>query len=460
LLILPRILLFNLTITTLYQCCVGGTKYYIHNLKMNKIFCVGLGKLGLIFSQILASHDNIIYGYDTNKDIRIKIKNNTKDKEPYLNSLIKKNKKKFFFIDSFSKAVSLTNSCFVIVPTPSKKNHEFDNSYIFDALNKIGQYLHNKKNYLINITSTVNPGTCNYLIEYLEKKFNLKHGKEFILTYNPHLIALGSIYHNVINSDVVIAGSDLPSGHNFLKKIYLKIYKKNINKLKFLNLKEAEISKIAINTYVTLKISYTNCLSQIADKEKNIDVSKILNAIGYDKRIGHKYLSLGALYAGPCFPRDNRNFAKYLKKIKVFNQIPITIDKVNNIQIHRYIHAYNKLKRNVKNKITIGICGLSYKINTSLTTESPGEKLLKYFKNKNKVIIHDEQYPLINSKIYFYKNIKKFFNQADVIFICYQNSKFKKIEKFKSKKTKIIIDLWNYINIKNKNILLKTIGVN
>lgn len=428
--------------------------------KKNKIFCIGLGKLGLIFSQILADHNNIVYGYDINNEIKFKIKRNEKDSEPKLNKLIKNNKKKFIFTNNFEQAINDTLATFILVPTPSKKNHEFDNSFIISSLKNIGKHLKNKKNYLINITSTVNPGSCEYFIKFLEKNFKLKHGNEFILTYNPHLIALGSIYNDVLFSDLVICGSNLKEGHKKLKNIYSNIYKKNINKLKFLNLKEAEIAKIAINTYVTLKISYTNCLSQIADREQNVDVSKILNAIGHDKRIGHKYLSLGALYAGPCFPRDNRNFAKYLKKIKVPNYIPITTDKINNIQLNRYIDVYNKIKKNFKSRITIGICGLSYKINTPITIESPGEKLLNYFNNKNKVIVYDEQYPDTNSSINFYRDIKKFFQAADVIFVCYQNDKFKKIEKLTSNKTKIIIDLWNNINIKNKNITLKKIGVN
>ena len=426
----------------------------------NKIFCVGLGKLGLIFSQILADHNNIVYGYDINDKIELKIKKNDKDSEPNLNKLIKRNKKNFIFTNNFEQAINNTQATFILVPTPSKKKHEFDNSFIISSLKNIGKYLKKKKKYLINITSTVNPGSCEYFIKFLEKNFKLNHGKEFILTYNPHLIALGSIYNDVLYSDLVICGSNLIGGHKILENIYSNIYKKNINKLKFLNLKEAEIAKIAINTYVTLKISYTNCLSQIADKEPNINVSKILNTIGYDKRIGHKYLSLGALYAGPCFPRDNRNFAAYLKKIKVPNHIPITTDKINNIQIKRYIGIYNKIKKKFKNKITVGICGLSYKVNTPITIESPGEKLLKYFLNRNRVIVYDEQYADVNYKIDFYKNIKEFFETADVIFICYQNNKFKKIEKLNSNKIKAIIDLWNFINIKNKNIILKKIGIN
>lgn len=428
--------------------------------KKNKIFCIGLGKLGLIFSQILAEHNNIVYGYDINNKIKLKIKRNEKDSEPNLNKLIKNNKKKFIFTNNFEQAINDTQATFILVPTPSKKNHEFDNSFIISSLKNIGKHLKNKKNYLINITSTVNPGSCEYFIKFLEKNFKLAHGKEFILTYNPHLIALGSIYNNVLYSDLVICGSNLKEGHKKLINIYSNIYKKNINKLKFLNLKEAEIAKIAINSYVTLKISYTNCLSQIADKEQNVDVSKILNAIGHDKRIGHKYLSSGALYAGPCFPRDNRNFAKYLRKINVSDHIPRATDKINDIQIDRYIRIFNKLKKNLNGKITIGICGLSYKINTSVTTESPGRKLLKHFKNKYKIIIHDQAVPELSEKIIFYKDIKKFFKDSNFIFICYKNNKFRELERFSTNTNKIIIDLWNYININKKNIILKKIGIN
>ena len=64
-------------------------------IKMDRIFCIGLGKLGLIFSQILANN-NIVYGYDVDKSIHGKIINNEKDNEPFLNTLIKKNRKRFF----------------------------------------------------------------------------------------------------------------------------------------------------------------------------------------------------------------------------------------------------------------------------------------------------------------------------------------------------------------------------
>lgn len=417
------------------------------------VFCVGLGKLGLIFSFILAEKGFKVYGTDINKKVKIKIDKNIKDDEPKLNSLIKRNKKNFTFTEDYKYAINKTNSCFIILPTPSKKNNEFDNSYILNCLNNLGENLKYKKKYLINITSTVNPGSCKNFVNFLEKKFNLKHGKEFIITYNPHLIALGSIYNDVLNSDLVILGSDLKEGHKFLLNFYKKIYKKNLYKLRMLKLKEAEVSKIAINSYITMKISFSNLISSISDKENNLDSSVILNTIGFDKRIGHKYLSLGAMFAGPCFPRDNLNFAKFLKKQNINNELPKVIDKINDLQFDRYIDVYKKNKNFIKNKPKIGICGLSYKDNTPLTTKSPGEHLIKFFKNKNKIFVYDEFIEKISIKnVEQTKTVEDLFIKSDIIFICYRHKRFQKLSRISTKKNKIIIDLWNYIkNLKKRN---------
>ena len=198
---------------------------------MEKIFCVGLGKLGLIFAHILTNNGCKVLGFDNNFEIENDIKKNIKSTEPKLNFLINKNKKKFFFTKKIKEAVDETNCTFIIVPTPSKKNFEFDNKYIINTLDNICSCLKNKKKYLINITSTVNPGSCDYFIKYIENKFNLRHGKQFILTYNPHLIALGSIYKNVLYNDLVIIGSNLSEGHIILKRIYKNIYQKNSHTL-------------------------------------------------------------------------------------------------------------------------------------------------------------------------------------------------------------------------------------
>jgi UDPglucose 6-dehydrogenase len=432
-------------------------------IKNKKVFSIGLGRLGLIFSHIICDKGFEVYGYDKNLNIKKDIYNKKKNLEPKLNNLIQRNKKKFKFCENLEKSINETSMCILALPTPSKKNHEFDNSFIFEVLSTIGKYLIKKKKYIINITSTVNPGSCNLFINFLEKKYSLEHGKQFIITYNPHLIALGQIYNDVINSELVIIGSDIKFGHQYLKEFYSQIYKNNIERLKFLNLKEAEISKISINAYVTLKISFSNTLSQIADKINNIDVSKIIHVVGSDSRIGLKYLGLGGCYSGPCFPRDSINFATYLKKTKIPNFIPIAADQINKLQIQRYIETYNTLSKKISKMITIGICGITYKKNAAVTDFSPGLQILEKLKKKGNILIHDESNILnmmqLNDKFKYETNLKSFFNKCDIIFICYKNEKFKEIQRYSTKNKKIVIDLWNYMKFKNKNIIYKALGV-
>jgi UDPglucose 6-dehydrogenase len=427
------------------------------------IYCVGLGKLGLLFSQILANAGFKVYGYDKNLKIKKDISSNVKNIEPKLNELINKNKKNFTFLENTEKAIKETSAIILVLPTPSKKNHDFDNKYIFETLKKIGKYLKSKKKYVINITSTVNPGSCSLFVKFLEDNFQLVHGKEFIVTYNPHLIALGSIYENVINSELVIIGSDLSYGHIYLKKLYSKIYKKKLKRLKFLNLKEAEISKISINSFITMKISFSNTLSQIADHQKGINVSKIINTVGSDSRIGKKYLGLGGSYSGPCFPRDSLNFSSYLKKVNAKNYIPIAVEKINQFQIQRYLKIFKESLKLFNKKPTIGICGIAYKTNTTITDFSPGIQIIKKLIKNYKIIVYEENNIndtfIIKSKIHYYDNIKTFFNKSDIIFVCYNNNIFKKMQKIKPKDKKVVIDLWNFLNFNENKVVYKALGI-
>ena len=101
---------------------------------------------------------------------------------------------------------------------------------------------------------------------------------------------------------------------------------------------------------------------------------------------------------------------------------------------------------------------MSYKQNTNITTRSPGILLYNYFKKKYKTIAYDEYEPDIKITN-LENNLNNFAKKSDVIFVCYVNKKFKKLEKIKYFKKILIIDLWKFLNFKNKKVTLKTIGV-
>jgi UDPglucose 6-dehydrogenase len=280
----------------------------------------------------------------------------------------------------------------------------------------------------------------------------MKNVTDYRLIYNPYFIALGSIVNDLENPDLLLIGTE-EKNFSFYKNFLKKIYKNKINKIKvnLLNFKEAEISKLAINCYVTMKISFSNSLSQISDKKiGTINTAKILNAIGSDTRIGKKYLGLGPMYSGPCFPRDNLAMLAFFKSIKTSGDLFHSTDKINNLQTDRIIKIINGI--NKFNNKRVGFLGLTYKSGTDLFTDSPAFYIINKlgFKRTNKIVGYDPYFKekvkkeiSKKYKILIHDTLDTFIKNTDVIFLSYRDKKFSKIIKYKNK---VFIDPWNFLN--------------
>ena len=434
-------------------------------MNLKKISVIGLGKLGTPLAYFLASKGFTIYGYDKDKNITNKL---NKGINPHvtenLSDFIKKYKKKVIISNDLSYVLKNTEITFIILPTPSLKSGAFDNNYIIRTLNNIKSLVpNNRKYHLINITSTVMPESNNKIFSKLLNGVNCKFG----LVYNPHFIALGSVVNNMQNPDLLLIGSDEKKSKDVINKIYFKVYKnkKNYSFFRNLTLYEAEVAKIALNCYLTMKISFSNFISNIIQTSKiKSDAEKILEAISNDERIGKKYLSIGSKYSGPCFPRDNVAIKKYCKTIGSSFYLPEASDKENKIQIKRYTTFLKKIisKYKIKSK-KVGVIGLSYKSNTDVVDDSPGIELIKNLNKKFKISYFD---PYVkNIKINNCKqnsNLESLLKTNDIFFLCYPDKKFRITKSMtKSSGKKYIIDLWNFYNSKlGKNYKIFNPGKN
>ena len=432
-----------------------------------KISVIGLGKLGLPFSFFLSSKKYKVLGFDINEKIDEEIKKNKVNIEPKLNEYITKYKNNFKFEKKVKNLIHQTDITFLVLPTPSLKNGSFSNNYIMHFLKIICPYLKskNKKNHLIVITSTVSPGSCEEIyIPYLKKR-GLKNNIDFSLIYNPHFIAQGTTIYNLENPDLLLLGSDSDKAYKIIKKFYKKIYKSKI--FKKTSLREGEISKIAINSFITSKISFANYISELCETSKNTDAEKVLDVVGEDKRINHKYLKVGTKFSGPCFPRDNKALSHYSKKQKIQSIIPDKNDSINKIQTKRLMKILKKVIGKNKNQ-KIGICGLTYKKDTNIVKDSQGYDLLelinKSYLKYNKVNIYDnfleqKQINLTNKKIELIQNKSKFIKKSDIIFIMYHFDKFI-LPNIKTKQKKYVIDCWRCIKKVPKNYIKIDLGKN
>ena len=141
-----------------------------------------------------------------------------------------------------------------------------------------------------------------------------------------------------------------------------------------MSLVNAELTKIAVNTYVTMKISYANALADMCERLPGADVEAVTDALGLDTRIGRKYLRGAIAYGGPCFPRDNKAFAVLARDLGAEPLLAEATDAVNVAQTDR-------LARIVQSRLEagnrVGILGLAYKPDTGVIEESPGVALAR-----------------------------------------------------------------------------------
>jgi nucleotide sugar dehydrogenase len=298
---------------------------------MNNISIIGIGKLGLSFALNLERKGYNVIGVDVNLSYVDQINNKTlKSDEPNVEEYLASSKN-FIATTDISKA--LTNDLiFIVVATPSLEEGGYDHSHIDDvikSLRALGKQP--TKKYLV-ISSTVMPGYCSTL-QYI-KEYNYE------VVYNPEFIAQGTIIKDQCNPDIVLIGSESEEPKNIIEEIYKKLCENNPSICK-MSLMEAEITKIALNCFLTTKIAYANMVGDVASKTKcNPDV--ILDAVGKDSRIGGKYLKYGFGFGGPCFPRDNKAFALFCVSKNIHPYISQATDESNQSHLKNQISEFKK----------------------------------------------------------------------------------------------------------------------
>jgi len=354
---------------------------------MKGISIIGIGKLGLCVAACLAAKGYRVIGVDKDP-ATIKAVNQGRSPiyEPGLAELMQGLPKPILATDDYKYAMENSEITFMVVPTPSEKDGGFSTKYVETASREIAANLKTKAGFhLVVLTSTVLPGVMDTLIKpLLEEISEKKCGVDFGLCYSPEFIALGSVIRDYTNPDVVLIGeSDRRSGE-LLSQIYEVICDNNAPIVRGTNY-NAEVAKIALNSYVTMKISFANTLAEICERIPGGDVDMVSRALGFDSRIGRKYLSGGTSYGGPCFPRDNRAFSSFIKKIGCKARLAETTDRVNKEQISRTVYLIKEKLGNARGK-KVAILGLTYKTNTDVIEESAPVKLAKALVREGAVV--------------------------------------------------------------------------
>lgn len=410
------------------------------------ICVIGLGKLGYPMAEFLSSSGESINCYDINEKHVLSLSKG----ESYLefeNGLEKfsKNGNDLNYFLKLEDSLKNTDICFVTVPTPSDEKGSFKNEFILKVLDQISDYIitdgKRNKPYIININSTVMPYSFKEVFIPFMKQKGLIDSKDFSFIYNPYFVALGEVVKGLENPDIVLIGNNSKQALNHLMSIYTKIYDTEIT-YKTISLEEAEFSKLLINSYLTLKISFSNMVKSLVSKDNNINLNKLLDSIGSDQRIGNKFLKPGGPFSGPCLPRDTIALNYISKKINIDNEISSASIKINLKEINNLKSNLNKIKNRGFNSIIFA--GVGYKALTPTLEESFIFELIEYSNSINLKVFYYDEY--IMEKIKFATRIKKeeINKYANIIFLPYIDKKFNNL-KFNG----YIYDIWHQINTKN-----------
>ena len=222
---------------------------------------IGVGKLGLTLATSLANSGFNIFAFDSNSTyIKCIKEKKIKLLEPGLKKLLYRNYSRinFFSNDDFD-VFNKSNISFLVLPTPSKKNGYYDISYIKKSILQFYKSFQKKRKFHVFVlVSTVNPGDCeNNIIPYIEKLSGKKFGTDFDFIYSPEFIAQGSIINDLSAPIILLLAGKYKKNLDKIKKIYFKLFLNN-PKVFYMNLKEGELVKILINSYMNLKITFCN----------------------------------------------------------------------------------------------------------------------------------------------------------------------------------------------------------
>lgn len=399
------------------------------------ISVIGLGRLGAPFAAALAYKGYHVIGVDVDPNkVRLISQGIAPVYEPGLRELLSSNRGRLSATDDYEIAIRNSDATFIVVPTPSDEDGGFSLRHVLPACEAIGRALRQKSDFhLVVLASTVLPGATEMEIKpTLERYSGKRCGVKFGLCYSPEFVALGSVIRDFLNPDFVLIGESDPHSGEILAALYKKVCENDppIARMNFVN---AELTKIALNSFVTTKITFANMLARICERLPGANVDVVTAALGLDGRIGQKYLKGAIGYGGSCFPRDNAAFAYFARQVGASATLAEATDAMNRQQAPELAKA---VKSFLRGHGRVSILGLAYKPNTDVVEESQGLELARLLINERIPVILYDPVAMGNAKrvlgedelVTFASSLEACVTEASVVVITTPWEEFKHIE--------------------------------
>ncbi len=336
------------------------------------ICVIGTGYVGLVAGTCLAEMGNTVICVDNNKEKLEKLRNGIVPIfEPGLEEMIKSNtsENRLYFSDDLKASVEKSTICFIAVGTPQGEDGSADLKYVCQVAEEIGKAINEYK--VIVDKSTVPVGTAEKVTEIIKKQTS----HDFDVVSNPEFLKQGAAVDDFLKPDRVVIGSDSQRATKIMQELYAPFLRTG-NPVIIMDVKSAEMTKYAANSFLAVKISYANEIANICEKVgANAEMVRI--GMCSDKRIGSQFLFPGLGYGGSCFPKDVKALIKTANENDCNADLISSADKVNKRQRLLFVEKITKyFGEDLSNK-TFAVWGLAFKPKTDDMREAPSITIIK-----------------------------------------------------------------------------------
>jgi UDPglucose 6-dehydrogenase len=341
------------------------------------ITVIGAGYVGLVTSACFAELGNHVTCVDVNES---KIANLNQKVlpiyEPGLLQMITTNmdEGRLRFVTSLQALSHEPNVIFIAVGTPSDKEGAADIQYVLTAASHIGQRINN---YCVVVDkSTVPVGIADEVHAVISKELLKRHlSVPFDVVSNPEFLREGAAIQDFMQPDRIIIGLSSKHAKKIMLDLYLPILR-NPERIYFMNVKDAEMTKYAANAMLASRISFMNEMSVLCEK-MGVDIENVRIGIGSDSRIGNAFLNAGCGYGGSCFPKDVRALIKMAEDHQVEPLILHAVQKRNALQKLVLPEKIISIFGEDLSDLTFGVWGLSFKPGTDDMREASSLVLIE-----------------------------------------------------------------------------------
>jgi len=296
--------------------------------------------------------------------------------EPGLEPIVRSNhaEGRLDFTTDAAKAVEFGQLVFIAVGTPPDEDGSADLQYVLAVARTIGRYMADYK--VVIDKSTVPVGTADKVRAAVAAELAARGADiPFDVCSNPEFLKEGAAIEDFTKSARIVVGTDSERVRELMRECYAP-YSRNRDKLMFMDVRSAELTKYAANAMLATKISFMNEIANLAER-LGADVEQVRLGIGSDPRIGYHFIYPGCGYGGSCFPKDVQALARTAREVGYDAQLLDAVESVN----HRQKRVlFEKLMQAFDGDLagrTIAVWGLSFKPDTDDMREAPSRVLME-----------------------------------------------------------------------------------